>query len=109
MKTLFECVWTHSHRFSISDEVFSGRLRSWSWSFPLELIDCGLTSIELAHLVILQISNEDGDQCTDQAVGGSQHAEDDCEFSVEVAVATNIELVEITGRHDDAVEGGVDD
>jgi hypothetical protein len=76
----------------------------------LELIDCRLTSIKLAHLAILQISDEDGDQDTGEAVGGIQHTEDHCQFSVDVAVGTNIELVcASTGRHDDAVKGELDD
>jgi hypothetical protein len=59
-----------------------------------------LTSIELEHLAILQIPNEDGEQYTDEAVGGIQHAEDYCQFSVEVAVGREIELAcAITGRH----------
>ena len=69
-----------------------------------------MTSIELEHLAILQIPNEDGDQYTDEAVGGIQDAEDYCQFSVEVAVGRDIELVcAITGRHGDAFEARLDD
>ena len=68
-----------------------------------------MTSIELEHLAILQIPNEDGDQYTDEAVGGIQHAEDHCQFSVEVAVGRDIELVcAITGRHGGASKEVVD-
>ena len=57
----------------------------------------------------MQIPNEDGDQYTDEAVGGIQDAEDYCQFSVEVAVGRDIELVcAITGRHGGASKEVVD-
>ena len=98
--------WCRRHSRSVSgafDRVFNGLLRSWS--FPLELIDRRLASIEFAHLAELQISNEDGDQYTEQAVDGVQYAEDYCKsgFGVVVRAGAHVELAgTITGRHDDS-------
>lgn len=78
---------------------------------PLGLIDCRLASIELAHLAKLQISNEGGDQYTEQSIERVQHAEDNCQFGLGLAVLarTGVELAgEIIGRHDDAFEEVVD-